>query len=86
MYAQSDEKEYLEGLERTDLLKTLQKDEAEVWRNSYKLPFPTTNRDFAVLVLFRETQAEPGNRSFVIVSIPIKCEEQKGFVRGLVSL
>ena len=67
------------------MLKVVRKDEAEAWLNSYKLPFPTTNRDFAVLVLFRE-QGEPGNRSFVIVSIPVKWKEQKGFVRGLVSV
>jgi len=102
-YYRQDEKHYLEGLSRTDCIKVIEKDVAEIWLNSYKLPFPTvsisdfvrfystcslfqTNRDFCVLVLFREGQdASTGSRKFTITSLPIAHSAQKGYVRGLVS-
>ena len=52
---------------------------------NYKTPFPTSNRDFAELILTRDqpTDDTPGGRSFLVVSIPVlDTPVTKGHVRG----
>ena len=49
---------------------------------SYKFPFPTSNRDFVVLILTKETSTEPEARSFTVISIPVQYQKTRGYVRA----
>lgn len=64
---------------------------ADLHSSSDHLPFPTTNRDFVILIYTTETTPQPTTpdevvpRSFQVVSIPFDHEdapERKGWCRG----
>jgi hypothetical protein len=65
--------------------------DTDIGRNPDHLPFPTTNRDFVILIYTTETTPKATTpdevvpRSFQVVSIPFDHEdapERKGWCRG----
>lgn len=53
---------------------------------SYHLPFPTTNREFVILIATKDVTTAGGPRKFQVVTVPTEHpdapEGRKGFVRG----
>jgi hypothetical protein len=97
-----DEREYIDDLRKVELISVLKpkvcrsppadsdtqarQQTAEVWLNSYHTQWPASDRDFALLILLRESPPETpaGQRYFSVVQLPYSHPEQKGYVRAKV--
>ncbi|ORX37767.1 hypothetical protein BD324DRAFT_650315 [Kockovaella imperatae] len=75
------ERQYIEACQEAECLQVFKPQVAEVWRLTYSTPPPSSPRTFVALLLCRELDSTPGQRSFMNISVPFShpsCVEKQG--------
>ena len=81
----TNEAEYIESCTEAKLLGSPASGELASYRMSYHLPPPTTDREFAILILTKDVSPPEGPRKMQVVTVPTEhpdAPQRKGFVRG----